>query len=158
MRGVLKSEAMCRTTGPHLAQQRRTGDLAMQSIPTLTAQDAETVANACLLEAQNLKVAICVVVVDAAGHLLRLVRMDGARGLTADLATRKARTASSLGVSTSVLEMLYKDRPLSSQDLIAAKGGLPMLHDGQCSGAVGISGALPDIDEQIADAGVRALG
>jgi glc operon protein GlcG len=89
---------------------------------------------------------------------LRLVRMDGARGFTADLATRKARTSSSLGVSTSVLEILYKDRPLSSQDLIATKGGLPVLHDGQCSGAIGISGALPDIDEQIAVAGVGALG
>ena len=129
----------------------------MQMIPSLTAEDAETAANACLLEARNLNVAVCVAVVDAAGQLLRLVRAEGARGFTVELATRKARTSASLGVGTSVLEAMYKDRPLLSPDLIAAKGGLPTKHDGRCSGAIGISGALPDIDEQIAAAGARAV-
>jgi glc operon protein GlcG len=84
--------------------------------------------------------------------------MDGARSYTVELATRKARTAAGIGVSTEVVENLYGDKPMQSRDFIALRCGMPILHDGACAGAVGVSGAKPEIDVLIASAGIAALG
>jgi glc operon protein GlcG len=130
----------------------------MRMKPTLSLDDAETLAVACLDAARKCEASVCVAVVDEAGSLLNLVRMDGARGYTVELATRKARTAASIGVSTEVIEHLHGDKPMQSRDFIALRGGVPILHDGACAGAVGVSGAKPEIDVLVASAGIAALG
>jgi glc operon protein GlcG len=38
------------------------------------------------------------------------------------------------------------------------QGGLPLLHQGQIVGGIGVSGVLSPQDEEIARAGVEALG
>jgi glc operon protein GlcG len=38
------------------------------------------------------------------------------------------------------------------------QGGLPLVHQGECVGAIGVSGVQSHEDEQIAQAGVAALG
>ena len=38
------------------------------------------------------------------------------------------------------------------------EGGVPILHEGQCLGAVGVSGVKSTEDAQIARAGIAALG
>jgi uncharacterized protein GlcG (DUF336 family) len=43
------------------------------------------------------------------------------------------------------------------QDVIVLRGGIPFLHEGKSAGAVGVSGATPDIDDAIAIAGIAAL-
>ena len=40
---------------------------------------------------------------------------------------------------------------------VAMAGGLPLLQDGICIGAIGISGMTPELDSAIAAAGVAAL-
>jgi glc operon protein GlcG len=130
----------------------------MRMKPTLSFNDVETLAATCLEAARRCEASVCVAVVDEAGSLLNLVRMDGARGYTVELASRKARTAAGIGVSTEVIENLHGDKPMQSRDFIALRGGVPVLHDGVCAGAVGVSGAKPEIDVLIASAGVAALG
>ena len=38
------------------------------------------------------------------------------------------------------------------------QGGLPLMHQGECVGAIGVSGVQSHEDEQVAQAGVAALG
>ena len=38
------------------------------------------------------------------------------------------------------------------------QGGLPILHKGECVGAIGVSGVQSHEDEQVAQAGIDALG
>ena len=38
------------------------------------------------------------------------------------------------------------------------QGGLPLVHQGECVGAIGVSGVQSHEDEQVAQAGVTALG
>ena len=38
------------------------------------------------------------------------------------------------------------------------QGAVPIMHDGDCLGAIGVSGVQSSQDEQIAQAGVAALG
>jgi glc operon protein GlcG len=128
----------------------------MQTKPTLTSHDAKTLAAGCLEAAQRHDACVSIAVVDEAGKLLHFERMDDARGYTGDLAIRKAQTSAAVGVPTSVIEALAKERPM--QDFIALRGGMPVFHDGKCAGAVGISGAKPEIDEAIATAGTLTMG
>jgi len=127
---------------------------AMQKFLTITAGDAELVSAACVAAARARQLAITVAVVDAGGVALRLERMDGARGFTADLATRKARTAATIGVSTAALAASLNGRPLHAPDLIAMGGGAPLTVTHQVAGGIGVSGASPEQDEEILAAGV----
>jgi glc operon protein GlcG len=122
--------------------------MAMKLIPTLTLTEAEAAVRASLAEAEAKGAKISVAVVDAGGVLLAFARMEGARGHTVDLALQKARAAASVGVATS---LIAKARPEAT-----SAGGAPVMADGECAGAVGVAGALPDIDEAIAEAGCAA--
>jgi glc operon protein GlcG len=73
------------------------------------------------------------------------------------MASQKARTSASVGVPTSVIEAMFRDRPGPSREANVGRGGVPVQHGGQCAGAVGVSGAKPEVDEIIAQAGVAVL-
>jgi glc operon protein GlcG len=87
-------------------------------------------------------------IADHAGELIAFARMDGARSFTIDLAMEKARAAAKLAIPTSALEASgrrsFNGNPWSA-------GGLPILHQGECAGGIGISGAKPEIDNDIAE-------
>jgi glc operon protein GlcG len=128
----------------------------MNLIPTLTADDAERVLAASLLAARDAGVAVTIAIVDAAGALMALRRMDGARAYTVDLASRKARTAAAIGVGTAVLASLYAGKTPPAE-MMTMPGGVPVLADRQTAGAIGISGATTEVDEAIAAAGLAGL-
>ena len=128
----------------------------MNLIPTLSADEATTMLEAALAAARAAGVAVTVGVVDAGGALLVLIRMDGARAYTVDLATRKARTSAAIGISTAMLETMYAGKP-SPAEVMTIPGGIPVLHDTGCAGAIGVSGATTQLDEAIAKAGLAAL-
>lgn len=129
----------------------------MRLIPTLESTDATALREAAKLAATEAGVAATIAVVDLAGVLLDLYRCDGAKPHTVELATRKARTAALLGLETQLLErMAAEGRPVSSE-VLAMAGGAPVLLEGRCAGAVGISGGAPEIDHKIATAAVSAL-
>ena len=124
---------------------------------SLSFEDAQTVAAACLEAARQQEVEVSVAVVDDSGAPLCFSRMDGARAYTVELASQKARTSASVGVPTGVIEAMSRERPGQSGGSNAGRGGVPVDYKGQCAGAVGVSGAKPDIDEMIAQAGIAVL-
>ena len=106
--------------------------------------------------------AVTIAIVDDGGHLLWLQRLDGAPPISAHIAPGKANTAA-LGRRESRVyeEMINGGRIsfLSAPQLSGMlEGGVPILKDGQCLGAVGVSGVKSTEDAQIARAGIAALG
>lgn len=96
---------------------------------------------------------------DEGGYLLHLERMDGATLPSPEIATMKARTAALTRVPTKFLEDVTKERAATMMfpGRLPVQGGVPILYQGECVGAVGVSGAQSAEDEQIASAGLAAL-
>lgn len=133
----------------------------MQNKPYLGVDDARRIAAAAEAEAQKNDWAVAIAVVDDGGHLLWLQRLDGAAPISAQIAPAKARTAA-LGRRESRLyeEMINGPRAafLSAPGLEGMlEGGVPVMMEGHCIGAVGVSGVKSSEDAQIARAGIAAL-
>jgi glc operon protein GlcG len=134
----------------------------MNTKPYLSLADVKRVAAAAEAEALAHQWAVVIAVVDDGGHLLWLQRLDGAAPISSQIAPAKARTAA-LGRRESRLyeEMINQGRTsfLSAPGLEGMlEGGVPIVVDGQCVGAVGVSGVKSSEDAQIARAGIAALG
>jgi uncharacterized protein GlcG (DUF336 family) len=121
---------------------------------SLDFSSAKRLLSAALGVASECGAAVSIAVVDEAGELLAFSRMDGARSYTVELASEKARGAAKLGLPTAMLESLGR-KTASGNPWI--RGGRPVLCDGQCAGAIGVSGAKPEIDEDIVERAVASL-
>ena len=135
---------------------------ALKSKPFLDLDAVKRIAAAAEGEAQRHAWPVSIAIVDDGGHLLWLQRLDGAAPISAHIAPAKARTAA-LGRRESRVyeEMINQGRMsfLSAPELQGMlEGGVPILVDGQCVGAVGVSGVKSSEDAQIARAGIAALG
>ena len=134
----------------------------MKTKSTLESADVKAIAAAAEAEALKNQWAVSIALVDDGGHLLWLHRLDGAAPISSQIAPGKARTAA-LGRRESRVyeEMINGGRVsfLSAPGLEGLlEGGVPILKDGQCLGAVGVSGVKSVEDAQIARAGIAALG
>jgi glc operon protein GlcG len=132
----------------------------MRTKPCLTSADAHKMMAACKAEAQKNKWNVTIAVVDDAGYPLLVDRMDGCGPVSADVAVGKARTAAITKRPTKFWEDRVKERPafLTFPGDVMFQGGLPLMHQGECVGAIGVSGVQSHEDEQIAQAGVAVLG
>ena len=119
--------------------------------------EAEAAGGACAVLAREMGLRVSIAVVDDAGALVHFSRLDGARAYSVDLAIRKARTAAALGLPTKVVEEITRERPMQGVEMLAVSGGAPIMVDGVCAGAVGVSGAKGDEDHEIAEAGAATL-
>lgn len=129
--------------------------------PTLVLEDVKRIAQASESEALRNAWAVSVAIVDDGGHLLWLQRLDGAPPISAHIAPAKARTAA-LGRRESRVyeEMINQGRVsfLSAPELEGMlEGGVPIMVEGHCIGAVGVSGVKSVEDAQVAAAGIAAL-
>lgn len=133
----------------------------MKSLVALEASDVKTIAAAAEAEALKNGWAVTIAIVDDGGHLLHLQRLDGAAPISAHIAPAKAHTAALGRRESKVYEdMINGGRVsfLSAPDLQGLlEGGVPIVKDGQCLGAVGVSGVKSSEDAQIAKAGIAAL-
>ena len=134
----------------------------MDTKPYLSLADVKRIAAAIEAAAQAHQWAVVIAIVDDGGHLLWLQRLDGAAPISAQIAPAKARTAA-LGRRESKVyeEMINQGRTsfLSAPALEGMlEGGVPILVNGQCVGAVGVSGVKSSEDAQSARAGIAALG
>jgi glc operon protein GlcG len=133
----------------------------MKNKPVLALEDTKRIADAAIAEAQAHGWAVTIAIVDDGGHLLWLQRLDGAAPISAQIASAKARTSALGRRETKVYEdMINQGRNafLSAPGLDGMlEGGVPVLVDGQCVGAVGVSGVKSLEDAQIARAGIAAL-
>lgn len=124
--------------------------------------DVKAIAAAAEAEATKNQWPVTIAIVDDGGHLLWLQRLDGAAPVSAHIAPSKARTAA-LGRRESKLyeDMINGGRVsfLSAPAIDGLlEGGVPIMKDGQCLGAVGVSGVKSSEDAQIARAGIAAIG
>jgi glc operon protein GlcG len=134
----------------------------MKNKPLLELADLKLIAAAAEVEALKNKWAVSIAIVDDGGHLLWQQRLDGAAPISAQIAPAKARTAA-LGRRESRIyeEMINGGRVsfLSAPGLEGMlEGAVPIMKDGQCLGAVGVSGVKSAEDAQIARAGIAAIG
>jgi len=134
----------------------------MKNTYALEFADVKAIAAAAEAEALKNQWAVTIAIVDGGGHLLHLQRLDGAAPISAHIAPAKAHTAA-LGQRESKVyeDMINGGRVsfLSAPDLQGLlEGGVPIMKDGQCVGAVGVSGVKSAEDAQIAKAGIAALG
>jgi uncharacterized protein GlcG (DUF336 family) len=129
--------------------------------PFLDLASVQRIGDACVAHAQARQWAVTIAIVDDGGHLLWLQRLDGCVPLSAHIAPAKART-SALGRRESRIyeEMINQGRMsfLSAPEVEGLlEGGVPIMVDGHCVGAVGVSGVKSAEDAEIARAGIAAL-
>ena len=131
----------------------------MRSKTILTAADAVIIITAAKAEAVNNNWLVSIAVVDEAGFLIHLERADGAGLQSPELATLKAKTAAIGKTSTKTLEDVVKDRPAVAlmPGRLPVQGGVPIIHNGECIGGIGVSGVKSHEDEVVALAGLKAL-
>jgi len=134
----------------------------MKTKSVLEFADVKAIAAAAEAEAMKNNWAVSIAIVDDGGHLLWFQRLDGAAPISAHIAPGKARTSALGRRETKIYEdMINGGRVsfLSAPGLEGMlEGGVPILKDGQCLGAVGVSGVKSTEDAQIAKAGVAAFG
>ena len=131
----------------------------MKTRPMLTLEDCRKITAAAETEARKNSWNVCIAILDDGGHLLHLARMDGASPANARIAVEKGRTAAETRRSTMTGQERIAKRPelLNMPQVTPVQGGLPIIAEGVCVGAVGISGVQSHEDEQIAAAGVKAV-
>lgn len=126
--------------------------------------DARQVLAAAQAEAERIDPAVNIAVVDAGGHLVAHIRMDGARIGAIQIAIDKAFTARAFDMSTAELAgysqpggPFFGIHSSHGGRVAVYAGGMPLLRDGMIVGAIGVSGGSGEQDETIARAGVAAL-
>jgi glc operon protein GlcG len=132
----------------------------MKQRPMLTLEDCKKIAAAAEAEAKRNNWNVCIAILDDGGHLLHLARMDGATPANARIAVEKGRTAAETRRSTANWQERVAKRTelLRMPGVTPVQGGVPIVVDGTCVGGVGVSGVQSHEDEQIAAAGINALG
>ena len=134
----------------------------MKSKATLEFSDIKAIAAAAEAEAVKNNWAVTIAIVDDGGHLLHLQRLDGCVPLSSYIAPAKANTAAMGRRESKVYEELINGGRTSflSAPFVHGmlEGGVPIMKDGYCLGAVGVSGVKSAEDAQIARAGIAAIG
>jgi glc operon protein GlcG len=129
----------------------------MKQKPSLTIDDARRIGAAAAAAAQQLGIAMTIAIVDDGGHLLWLERLD-ARVSTLSVAISKAKSSALMRAPTAALEQRIATSPqLLALESIPLQGGLPILVDGDCVGAIGVSGGTGEQDEAVGHAGLTRL-
>jgi glc operon protein GlcG len=132
----------------------------MRTKPSLTLADVKKMLAACEAEAAKNNWAVAISIVDDGGFLLGFVRMDGAAVISAEVSLGKARTSAMTRRPSKFFEDRVKDRPafITFPAGLLIQGAVPVMHQNECVGAIGVSGVQSHEDEQVALAGVKSLG
>lgn len=126
----------------------------------LTLADAKRVAAAAAQEARRNDWSVVIAIVDDAGLLVYLERLDGVLPASCDIAQHKARAAALFRRPTKALEETVaggRVALLALPHITPVEGGLPLIHEGQVVGAIGVSGVQSFEDGMVAKAGADAL-
>lgn len=121
------------------------------------AAGAKKIAAGAVAECQKNGWNVAVAVVDTHGFLVYFERIDNTQTASMDIAIGKARAAATYRRTTRVfMEAINKGSPATGTlpGVFASPGGVPIMVDGKVTGAVGVSGATGDQDEQCSKAGL----
>lgn len=121
--------------------------------------DCKRVAAAAEAEASRNGWNVVIAIVDDSGHLMYLQREKVQLG-SIEVAITKAKVAVMFRRPTRFWEETVASGRygyLSMPGMLPIEGGVPLVHDGEIVGAIGISGVKSAEDGQIAQAGAAAL-
>jgi glc operon protein GlcG len=122
----------------------------------LTLDAAKKIAAAAEAVAKKRGATVVIAVVDDAGYLLVLERLDDTQVASVDVGIAKARTAAIFRRPSKVFEDQIRDGRVAALALTGAtplQGGIPIIVNGKVIGAIGVSGNSPQEDEDIAKVG-----
>jgi glc operon protein GlcG len=130
---------------------------------TINLETAKKVAAAASAEAAKRKWdGFCVTVVGPSGDLVYFEKMDNCQYASITISQHKARTAARYRRPTLAFENLIGKGPYFNylttlDDVIASRGGNPLMVGGKVVGAIGVSGGSGAQDDLVSQAGVAAL-
>ena len=131
--------------------------------PSINLETAKKVAAAAAAESKKRNWnTLCIAVVDAHGDLVYFERLDNCQFASIAISQHKARTAARYRRPTLVFERLLGKGPFYAylptlDDVIASRGGNPLIVDGKVVGAIGLSGGTGSQDDVVSQAGAAAL-
>jgi glc operon protein GlcG len=127
----------------------------------ISAERAQTTIQAAAAEATRRGWALNIAVYDSGANLVAFLRMDGAQIASISIAEHKARVAVKYRRPTKVFEDAVQKADLkfilSLDDVIASRGGIPLIEDGKIIGAIGCSGGTGSQDEATCQAGAATI-
>ena len=116
---------------------------------------------AAIAEAKKKDWKLNVAIVDSGGNLVAFQRMDGAQLASISIAEHKARAAAKYRRETKAFEngvqVANLHYILTLDDVIASRGGIPLVEDGKLVGAIGCSGGTGSQDEVACKAGAATV-
>jgi uncharacterized protein GlcG (DUF336 family) len=117
----------------------------------ISLQRAQAVAAAAMAEAAKRGWQINVAVVDSGANLVTFLRMDGAQLASIAVSQHKARAAVKFRRPTKAFEDAVQkagfNYVLTLDDVVASRGGIPLIEDGKIIGGIGCSGGTSSQDE-----------
>ncbi len=131
--------------------------------PPITLEQAKRVMAAAELEAVKNSWQVAITILDSGGNLVMFHKIDNAQLSSITVSEGKARTALEFKLPSKALDdAIAKGGPgmrlLALKNITPIEGGLPIVIDGHVIGAIGVSGSVSAHDQQIARAGINALG
>ena len=126
----------------------------------LSLEAAVKMATAAEAAARERGVGVVIAVVDDAGHLILLHRLDDAQVASVNVGIGKARTAAIYRRPSKEFEDQIRAGRVAAvalADSTPLQGGIPIRLDGKVIGAIGVSGDTRQVDEAIALAGASAF-
>lgn len=121
---------------------------------------AQAVVTAAVAEARKRGYKLNCAVVDSGANLVTFQRMDGAQLGSIEISIHKARASVKYRRETKAFEGAIQNGMnyiITLDDVIASRGGIPLIEDGKLVGAIGCSGGTGSQDEVGSKAGVAAL-
>ena len=130
---------------------------------TINIEAAKKAAAGAIAEAQKRNWnGLCVAIVGPSGDLVYFEKQDNCQFASVSISQHKARTAARYRRPTLVFERLLGKGDFFAylttlDDVIASRGGNPLVVGGKVIGAIGVSGGSGSQDDVVSTAGVAAL-
>ncbi|MFZ0068067.1 MAG: heme-binding protein [Pseudolabrys sp.] len=130
---------------------------------TINTETAKKAATAAIAEAQKRNWnGFCVAIVGPSGDLVYFEKQDNCQFASTTISQHKARTAARYRRPTVVFERLLGKGDFFAylttlDDVIASRGGNPLMAGGKVIGAIGVSGGAGSQDDVVSQAGAAAL-
>ena len=131
------------------------------TVSKLTLEDAERILDAAQERAEQDEWTVAIAIVDNGGHLLAFRRLDGTQIGSVQYSIDKAVSAVYYQRPTRVFQEGLQGGNqglLTLTDAVHLEGGVPIEHEGEVIGGIGVSGVTARQDGIIANAGIDALG
>jgi uncharacterized protein GlcG (DUF336 family) len=149
------------------AQQPNPMDVVPDKMPNdipygapISLDHAQAAINAAVAESKKRGWKLNVAVMDSGGNLVAFARQDGAQLGSIAISEHKARVAVKFRRETKAIEAGVQsglNYLLTLDDVIASRGGIPLIEGGKIIGAIGCSGGTGSQDEVACKAGAATV-